>query len=205
MSEKDKIHSQEMYLPGDPEILKEQFSYMEKLYEFNATRPGEGKRRSTLLHEMLADAGEGCYIEPPFHANWAGHHVHFGKGVYANFNLTVVDDTHIYVGDYTMFGPNVTIATGGHPILPELRQKGYQYNAPVHIGKNCWIGANATIMPGVTIGDNTVIGAGSVVTRDIPANVVAVGVPCRVMREIGEKDREVYFRDKKINWDEVVE
>lgn len=101
-----------------------------------------------------------------------------------------------------MLGPNVTIATAGHPILPELRQKGLQYNMPVHIGKNCWVGAGAIIMPGITIGDHVVIGAGSVVTKDIPSNVVAVGNPCRIMREVGEHDRNYYFKDKKINMDE---
>ncbi|MDE6219494.1 MAG: sugar O-acetyltransferase, partial [Lachnospiraceae bacterium] len=121
---------------------------------------------------------------------------------YANYGLTCVDDTHIYIGDYTMLGPNVTIATAGHPILPELRQRGLQYNMPVHIGQNCWIGAGAVIMPGVTIGDNVVIGAGSVVTKDIPSDVVAVGNPCRIMREVGERDRKYYFRDREINWDE---
>ena len=127
--------------------------------------------------------------------------MHFGKNVYANFNLTLVDDTHIYVGDYTMFGPNVTVATAGHPICPELREKGLQYNMPVHIGKNCWIGANAVVLPGITIGDNVVIGAGSVVTKDIPSNVVAAGNPCRVLRQVSEHDREYYYKDRKIKWD----
>ena len=113
-------------------------------------------------------------------------------------NLTLVDDTHIYIGDCTMIGPNVTIATAGHPIEPGLRSRGLQYNMPVHIGKNCWLGAGVIVMPGVTIGDNTVIGAGSIVTRDIPANVVAVGNPCRVMRPVGERDRQYYFRDRKV-------
>ena len=149
---------------------------------------------------FFAEIGEDCYIEPPFHANWGGHNVHFGKCVYANFNLTMVDDTHIYVGDYTMFGPNVTVATAGHPILPELREKAYQFNMPVRIGRNCWIGAGAIILPGVTIGDNTVIGAGSVVTKDIPSGVVAVGNPCRVLREISEHDRVYYYKDRKINY-----
>lgn len=98
-----------------------------------------------------------------------------------------------------MFGPNVTIATAGHPIYPPLREKAYQYNASVKIGKNCWLGAGVIVVPGVTIGDNTVIGAGSVVTKDIPGNVVAVGNPCRVLREINEHDKEYYFKDRKIN------
>jgi len=167
------------------------------------TRPMEFEKRAELLKEMFAEIGENCYIEPPLHANWAGHFVHFGKNIYANYNLTMVDDTHIYVGDCTMFGPNVILATAGHPILGDLRVNGYQYNAPIHIGKNCWLGAGVIVMPGVTIGDNVVIGAGSIVTKDIPSNVVAVGNPCRVMREIGEKDREFYFKDKKIDWEEV--
>ena len=133
----------------------------------------------------------------------AGAHVHFGNNVYANFNLTLVDDTHIYVGDGTMFGPNVVIATAGHPILPQLRERVGQFNMPVHIGKNCWLGAGVIVLPGVSIGDNTVVGAGSVVTKDIPANVVVVGSPCRVLREIGERDREYYFRDKRIDFDKI--
>lgn len=195
---KEKMHTGELYLPGDESILKEQFVCLERLYDFNATRPGEQEKRQKMLKEMFAEIGEGCYIEPPLHANFGGRHVHFGKNIYANFNLTLVDDTHIYVGDHTMFGPNVTVATAGHPILPSLREKAYQYNACVRIGRNCWIGAGAVIVPGVTIGENTVIGAGSVVTKDIPANVVAVGNPCRVLREINERDKEFYFKDRKM-------
>lgn len=203
MSEKDKLHTGDLYLPGDDEILKKQQQCLEKLYDFNQTRPSEIDKRNAMLKEMLAEVGEGCYIEPPFHSNFGGHHVHLGNYVYANFNFTAVDDTHIYVGDYTMFGPNVTLATAGHPILPELREKAYQYNMPIHIGRNCWIGAGVCVMPGVTIGDNTVIGAGSVVTSDIPANSVAYGTPCRVIREISEHDREYYFKNRKIDWDDI--
>lgn len=195
---KELMHGGGLYMCSDEELLSEQRGYLEKLYDFNMTRPSELEKRQKLLKEMFAEIGEGCYIEPPFHANFGGHHVHFGNFVYANFNLTMVDDTHIYVGDYTMFGPNVTVATAGHPILPELREKVYQYNVPVHIGRNCWIGAGVIIVPGVTIGSGTVIGAGSVVTKNIPPNVVAAGNPCRVMREINEHDREFYFKDRKI-------
>lgn len=199
MTVKEKMHSGKLYLPSDEEIVKEQTMCLEKLYDYNATRPLEQEKRASLLKEMFAEIGEGCYIEPPLHSNFGGRHVHFGKNVYANFNLTLVDDTHIYVGDNTMIGPNVTIASAGHPILPELREKGYQFNMPVHIGKNCWIGAGVIIVPGINIGDNTVIGAGSIVTKDIPANSVAVGNPCRVIREINDRDREYYFKDRKIS------
>lgn len=203
MTNKEKLHSGDIYYPSGDDIMIEQLGYLDKLYDFNMTRPSELDKRAKMLKEMLAEIGEDCYIEPPFHSNWGGHHVHFGKSVYANFGLTMVDDTHIYVGDYTMFGPNVVVATAGHPILPELREKAYQYNMPVHIGTNCWIGAGALILPGVTIGDNTVIGAGSVVTKDIPSNVVAVGTPCKVLREIGEHDKEYYFKDRKINYKDL--
>ena len=199
MAEKEKLHSGEIYFPGDPEIHKEQIACQEKLYDYNLTRPSEPEKRTAMLRDMFAEIGEGCYIEPPLHANFGGRHVHFGNWVYANYNLTLVDDTHIYVGDETMFGPNVVIATAGHPILPQLRQKGLQYNMPVRIGRNCWLGAGVIVVPGVTIGDNVVIGAGSVVTKDIPSNVVAVGNPCRVLREVGEHDREYYFKDRKID------
>lgn len=200
MTNKEKMHSGEIYAPGDEKIMREQTLCLEKLYDFNMTRPSQFSEREAMLRDMFCEIGENCYIEPPLHANWGGKHTHFGKNVYANFGLTLVDDTHIYIGDGTMLGPNVVIATAGHPILPELREKQYQFNMPVHIGKNCWLGAGVIVLPGVTIGDNSVIGAGSVVTKDIPANVIAVGNPCRVLREINEHDREYYFRDKKIDF-----
>ncbi|NCB93891.1 MAG: sugar O-acetyltransferase [Clostridia bacterium] len=203
MTNREKVHSGDVYLPNDESILVEQFACMDLQYEYNETRASEGEKRAQLIKKMFAEAGDGCYIEPPLRSNWGGHHVHLGKGVYANFNLTLVDDTHIYIGDYTMIGPNVTIATAGHPILPRLRQKGYQYNMPVHIGTNCWLGAGVIVLPGVTIGDHSVIGAGSIVTKDIPSNVVAVGNPCKVLRPISEHDEEYYFKDRKIDYDSL--
>lgn len=202
-SMKDKMHTGELYLPGDEEIMRHQLKRLDRLYDFNMTRPTELKKREKMLREMFAEIGDDCYIEPPFHSNFGGEHVHFGNNIYANFGLTLVDDTHIYVGDNTMFGPHVTVATAGHPIDPTLRAKEYQYNMPIHIGKNCWIGAGSLILPGVTIGDNTVIGAGSVVTKDIPSSVVAVGNPCRVMRDVGEHDREYYFKNRKIDYSSI--
>lgn len=193
------LHSGEIYTCDNEALAAEQLTSLDALYDFNMTRPIEQAKREAMLKKMFCEIGEGCYIEPPLHANWGGKHVHFGKCVYANFNLTLVDDTDIYVGDYTMFAPGVIVATAAHPILPELRERVCQYNMPVHIGRNCWIGAGAIIMPGVTVGDNTVIGAGSLVTKDIPANVVAYGSPCRVIREISEHDRTYYYKDRKID------
>nr|WP_198283754.1 sugar O-acetyltransferase [Clostridium cellulovorans] len=184
----EKMHSGKIYDCTNEELMNLQTKCLDRLYDFNATRPTEYEKRIKMLKEMFAEFGDGCYIEPPLHSNWGGKHVHFGNNVYANFNLTLVDDTHIYVGDYTMFGPNVIVATAAHPITPEMRMPVTQFNKSVYIGKNCWLGAGTIVLPGVTIGDNTVIGAGSVVTKDIPANVVAVGNPCRVLRAINDDD-----------------
>ena len=182
---KQRMLGEKLYPTIDEKLAAEQQICLERLYDYNQTRPSQREERERLLKEMFA--------------NWAGRYVHLGKMVYANFNLTLVDDGEIYIGDYTMIGPNVNIVTAAHPILPELREEVYQFNLPVHIGRNVWIGAGAIILPGVNVGDNAVIGAGSVVTRDVPANVVAVGNPCRVLREIGEKDRIYYYKDRKID------
>jgi galactoside O-acetyltransferase len=183
--------------------MKEQVACLEYLYDFNATRPSEYKKREELLKNMFGKIGKGCYIEPPFHANFGGRHVYMGDYVYANFNLTLVDDGNIYIGDKVMFGPNVTVATANHPIAPELREKQLQYNKDLHIGNNVWIGSGVIIVPGITIGDNSVIGAGSIVTKDIPANVVAYGNPCRIAREINEHDREFFYKKEAIDWENL--
>ncbi len=129
-----------------------------------------------------------------------GKHVHLGEYFYANFNLVLVDDGEIFIGDNVMIGPNVTLCTTGHPVYPLYREMDAHYSLPIHIENNVWIGAHSVVLPGVTIGDNSVIGAGSIVTRDISANVVAVGNPCRVSRKITERDREYYFRDLKVDY-----
>lgn len=203
MTEREKIHSGKIYWPNDPAIMEEQLGYLDLMDEYNRTPRRLQAERYEMLKRLFAEVGENCYIESPYFANWGGLHVHLGSNIYANAGLKLVDDTHIYIGDCTMLGPNVTIATAGHPIDPELRGRGLQYNLPVHIGKNCWLGAGVIVMPGITIGDNTVIGAGSVVTKDIPAGVVAVGNPCKVLREVDEHDKIYYWRDKKIDWDEL--
>lgn len=188
-----------LYDPGDGAIMQEQTGYAHYLKEYNVLGQGDEARMQELMRQMFAEVGEGCYIQPPFFANWSGRHVHLGKKVYANFNLTLVDDADIFIGDMTMIAPNVTITTASHPVLPALRERGIQYNADVHIGRNVWLGTGVIVLPGVHIGDNSVIGAGAVVTRDIPANVVAFGVPCRVVRPIGERDEIYYYKDNKID------
>lgn len=192
-----------IYDPADEEIMKEQVVFQDMLWTFNQLKPSDYEKKQEYMKEVFAECGENCYIELPFHANWGGHHVHFGSGIYANSNLTLVDDGRIYVGDKVMFGPNVTIATASHPINPELRSRGLQFNKDVYIGENTWIGAGVIIVPGVHIGRNTVIGAGSVVTKDIPDNVLAVGNPCRVLRNVSEHDHEFFYKSELIDWENL--
>ena len=203
MTEYEKMVKGLIYNPGDEKIMSEQLQYQDKLWEFNQLKPSQYLEKMKFMKEMFAECGDHCYIELPFRANWGGHHVHFGNGIYANSNLTIVDDGHVYVGDKVMFGPNVTIATANHPIEPMLRAKGLQYNKDVYIGENTWIGAGVIIVPGVRIGRNTVIGGGSVVTKDIPDNVVAVGNPCRVLREVGERDKKYFYKNEEIDWETI--
>jgi len=199
MTEREKIHSGDIYWPSDPTIMEEQLGYLDLMDEYNNTPRRLQEQRAAMLPKLFAEVGEDCYIESPYFANWGGHHVHLGRNIYANAGLKLVDDTHIYIGDYTMLGPNVVIATAAHPIDAGLRRKGLQYNKSVRIGKNCWLGAGVIVMPGVTIGDNVVIGAGSIVTKDIPSNVVAVGNPCRILREVTEQDRLFYDHGRPID------
>lgn len=153
MNNDERMRAGLLYNPGESALMARQTEALELLYDFNATRPSQGARRSELLAQMFAEVGEGCYIEPPLHANWGGKHVHLGRSVYANFGLTLVDDGEIHIGDHVMFGPNVTITTGGHPVEPELRRAGAQFNLPVRIGAGVWVGAGVQIMPGVSIGE----------------------------------------------------
>lgn len=192
-----------IYDPANDEIMKEQVKFQDLLWAFNQLKPSEYDKKQKYMKEIFAECGDNCYIELPFHANWGGHHVHFGSGIYANSNLTLVDDGNIYIGDKVMFGPNVTIATASHPINPELRDKGLQFNKDVYIGENTWIGAGVVIVPGVHVGKNTVIGAGSVITKDIPDNVIAVGNPCRVIRNVSEHDHEFFYKSERIDWENL--
>lgn len=195
----ERMQGGRLYYCSDERLQAEQMQRMDRVFAFNQLPPSHLEEKAALLREMFAEIGENCYLETPFFSNWGGKHVHFGNNVYANFNLTLVDDGDIYVGDSVMMGPNVVLATAGHPVEPGLRRKVAQFNLPIHIGANVWLGAGCIVLPGVTIGENSVIGAGSVVTKDIPANVVAVGNPCRVLRPIGPRDREYYYRDRPVD------
>lgn len=192
-----------IYNPSDKEIMDLQGSTLKAMEQFNATTSAQSELRQKLLKEMLGGVGENCYIEPPFHGNWGGKNLFFGNNVYANFNLTVVDDVEIIVGNNVMFAPNVTLTTANHPLDPTLRSKAFQYAKKIVIEDNVWLGSGVVVLPGVTIGKNSVIGAGAVVTKDIPPNVLAMGVPCRVVREIGEDDKKYFDHGKEIDYENL--
>ena len=188
--------SGEVYLPGEVGSFFElQARLREVQNALNATPLTDGARRRELEEELFAEVGDDLFLECPVYANW-GCNTHWGSNCYANFNLTLVDDGEIFIGDHAMFGPNVTLVTTGHPIRPDLRLKSAQYSLPVHIGRNVWLGAGVSVMPGVSIGDNSVVGAHSLVTHDIPANTVAYGCPCKPVRPIGPHDERYYWRDR---------
>ena len=200
MREEEKINAGILFCPGDPELKAIKLKAHKLDLDYNNTYEDEVERRAAILAELLGEFGEGSFIQGPIQFHY-GVHTRIGKRFFGNFNLTVQDDAAVTIGDDCNFGPGVTIVTPIHPMLPNERnamqnakgeRKRFCYAKPVKIGNSCWFGANVTVCPGVTVGDNCVIGAGSVVTRDIPANSFAAGVPCRVIREITEQDSMKY-------------
>lgn len=199
-----KFKNGKIYNPDDPKIHQAKAKNLDLNYEYNSTRPNENEKRHHLLKEMVAKLGTSTRIHPPFNSNWGGKHLYLGDNVYINFGLSLVDDANIYIDSNSMLGPNVSLITAGHMIAPQFRKKKrYQFILPIHIQENCWLGANVTVLPGVTIGKNSVIGAGSVVTKDIPENVVAVGVPCKVLRSINDHDLKYYHKNNIFNPNEL--
>lgn len=194
MTMRERMEHGKLFTDGCEGLPEDRNNCKTTMYRFNQTTPDQMTERMELLNKLLGKETR-AWIEPPFYCCY-GYNITIGEGSYLNFNCNFVDDGKIVIGKKVMFGPAVTIATVGHPIQPDMRE--YMYTAPVHIGDNCWIGAGAILCPGVTIGENTVIGAGSVVVSDIPANVVAVGNPCRVVREINEQDKKYYYKNREI-------
>lgn len=192
MTMRERIEQGKLFTDHCEGLPEERLHCKRVMTEFNRTEPDDREGRARLMNELFKKETK-AWIEPPFYCCY-GTNITLGDFVYINVNCSFIDDGKITIGSRVMFGSGVAIATVGHPIKPDMR--GYMYTDPVTIGDNCWIGANVTICPGVTIGENTVIGAGSVVTKDIPANVVAVGNPCRVLREINEHDELYYYKDR---------
>ena len=201
MTMRERIHSGKLFTDYCEGLPEDRTKCKTLLTKINAMGPDQIPERMQLFGDLF---GKECkaWIEPPFYCCY-GTNISVGEGTYINFNCNFVDDGNIIIGDRVMFVPAVTIATVGHPINPNLRE--YMYTDPVSIGDNCWIGAGVTICPGVTIGENSVIGAGSVVIKDIPANVVAAGNPCRVIREINEDDKKYYYKDRPITEEDLEE
>lgn len=186
------------YCEGLPEDRIKAKKLMKKL---NDLEPDMFEERAKTINEIFGRKTK-AWIEPPFYFCY-GYNIELGENTYINFNCNFVDDGKIIIGKNVLFGPSVTIATVGHPLDPTMRE--YMYTAPVKIGDNVWIGAGAVICPGVTIGNGSVIGAGSVVVKDIPENCIAVGNPCKVLREINEHDKQYYFRDRRITREDLDE
>ena len=186
----DMLNNGLMYDSVDEEFIAYQHALVQRLNEFNRTdeTPEGLKERDEILKEICGTYGEDLYIIPPIHANCGLRHIHFGKRVVVNFNCMFVDDGDIFIGDDVMIGPGCIFATAIHPISPRLRKYKIQRNKQIHIGNNVWLGGGAIVLPGVTIGDNSIVGAGSVVTNDVPANCIVVGSPAKVLRQITDED-----------------
>lgn len=200
MNEESKIMQGKLFCPADPELKAMKLKAHNLNIDYNRLYEDETEKRNAILDELLGSRGEGVFIQGPVTFHY-GTHTHIGNRVFINFNFTVQDDAEVTIGDDCNFGPNVTIVTPVHPMLPDERKRircadgqirRLCYAKPVKIGHDCWFGANVVVCPGVTVGENCVIGAGSVVTRDVPPNSFAAGNPCRVIREITEKDSMKY-------------
>ncbi len=196
MDHKERMIANLPYQAWKDGLHEEHVECQKKVYEYNNLPPERWGERKAMIKGLFGKTGEVLNIEPPFHCDY-GYNIEIGENFFSNYNLVILDVGKVKIGDNAQIAPNVAIYTAGHPVHPETRNTGYEYGIDITIGNNVWIGGNACIMPGVTIGDNAVIGGGSVVTKDIPANVIAAGNPCRVIREITEEDRYYYFRDRK--------
>lgn len=202
------IERRDLGLPyiSDKEVFEEQKKARVLTQKLNTVDRSDFDAIGTIVKELLGKS-DGAFINPPFYCDY-GTHIEVGKNFFANYNCTILDVAKVTIGDNCQLAPNVAIYTAGHPVHPDTRNSGYEYGISVTIGDNVWIGGNTVICPGVRIGSNTVIGAGSVVTKDIPDWVIAAGNPCRVIREITEEDRRLYFRDKEFDdeaWQDVMD
>lgn len=201
MNQKERMLSGLPYKAWLDGLSQERLACQEKLRRFNALPPQAREEAAALLKELFGKTGESVHVVPPLYCDY-GTNIQVGENFFANYQLTVLDCAPVTIGDNVQIAPNVSIYTAGHPLHPDSRNSGYEYALPITIGDNVWIGGNVVICPGVTIGDCAVIGAGSVVTRDVPPWTVAAGNPCRALRQITEADRDFYYRDRKFDVDD---
>ena len=197
-SEKEKMLSGRPYRAHENELERERQRARLLIHQYNQLVPGETIQQQKILFELLGSTGKKLVIEAPFRCDY-GYNIHIGENFFANFNLVILDCAEVTIGKNALIGPDVGIYTAGHPVHPELRNQDYEFALPVKIGDQVWIGGHVVINPGVTIGDNVVIGSGSVVTKDIPTGVIAMGNPCRVMRRITDEDRKYYYKKHKFD------
>ena len=201
MNQKERMLANLPYKAWLDGLSEDRMENKKKIYKYNNMEPDKQEEKDRLIKEILGKTGECINVEAPFHCDY-GYNIEVGENFFANYNFTVLDVGKVRIGDNAQIAPNVSIYTAGHPIHPDSRNSGYEYGIDITIGDNVWIGGNTCIMPGVTIGNNVVIGAGSVVTKDLPDNVIAVGNPCRIIREITEDDRDYYYKDRKFDVDD---
>ncbi|GKX67937.1 sugar O-acetyltransferase [Inconstantimicrobium mannanitabidum] len=198
MNQKERMLAGLPYKAWLDGLAEERMENKLRIHEFNLLRPDEKEKIDKLIKEILGKTGETVVIEQPFHCDY-GKNIEVGNNFFANYNCTILDVGKVIIGENAQFAPNVSIYTAGHPIHPESRNSGYEYGIGVTIGDNVWLGGSVVVNPGVKIGNNVVIGSGSVVTKDIPDNVIAVGNPCKVIRQITEDDRKYYFKDREFD------
>lgn len=188
MREKEKMLNQQYYISWDKELVAEREGVKDLLFLFNNTKPSLRHERNEIVKNLFRYVGKNPWIESPFNCDY-GYNISVGDNFYANTHCTILDCAMVTIGNDVLIGPNVSFYTPNHAMDAGERKEGYERALPITIGDNVWIGGSVTITPGVTIGDNSIIGAGSVVTRDIPADVIAAGVPCRVLRSITSEDK----------------
>ncbi len=198
MNQKERMLANLPYKAWMDGLSEERMENKKKIFKYNILNPEDLAEKDKLIKEILGKTGNEINVEAPFHCDY-GYNIEVGENFFANYNLVILDVAKVKIGDNAQIAPNVSIYTAGHPIHPDSRNSGYEYGIDITIGDNVWIGGNTCIMPGVTIGNNVVIGGGSVVTKNLPDNVIAVGNPCKIVREINEEDRDYYFKDKKFD------
>lgn len=195
MTQKERMLKGLLYYPEDAELTRDRRTCQALSYEFNNCHPDKADERIAILKKLIGKTGENLFMEGPIHFDY-GYNIELGEGFYANANCIILDVAPVKIGKNVFFGPNVALYTAGHPLHPDTRYLGWEYGIEITIGDNVWIGGSACVTPGVHIGNNVVIGAGSVVTKDIPDNCIAVGNPAKVLRAINDDDKKFYFKDR---------
>lgn len=201
MNQKERMQANLPYKAWLDGLDEERLENKKRIYEFNNLPPDRFEEKNELIKNILGKTGEHIIVEQPFRCDY-GKNIEIGENFFANYNLVILDVGKVKIGDNVQFAPNVAIYTAGHPVHPDSRNSGYEYGIDITIGDNVWLGGNVVVLPGVNIGNNVVVGAGSVVAKDLPDNVIAVGNPCRIIREITEDDRDFYFKDRRFDVDD---